>query len=293
MKSQLPLLRMVNLKGRVSIFDQLRIEELFLRHNKDNWFITNTGNFKPSIVLGISGKANELVDLASCIKHDIPLIRRFSGGGTVIVDDYTLFATFVLNEEDIGSKAYPREIMAWTQKVSDIPLYLSHYTRSYILSMQIYSPVFEQLLSGEDKFSLRENDYIIGDLKIGGNAQSISKNRLVHHTSFLWDYRPDRMSYLKIPRKRPVYRGERGHTAFLTKMKEYIPDRGAFETGVSQSLRGHFDVDIIEFDDFIQHTNDVLRTCRLEGRNLDSLSRTVLIDKQHELSLACLPPILS
>ena len=106
-----------------------------------NRYILNTGTRKPSIVLGISGKVNELVDLDRCMIDDIPLIRRFSGGGTVIVDDSTLFATFVLNDKDINTKPYPREIMDWTQKVhiafdllQSIPLFfhvLSHLLLIY------------------------------------------------------------------------------------------------------------------------------------------------------------------
>lgn len=49
-------------------------------------------------------------------------------------------------------------------------------------------------------------DYVFGDRKFGGNAQSITKNRWVHHTSFLWDYEAKNMSYLKLPAKAPQYR---------------------------------------------------------------------------------------
>jgi len=47
---------------------------------------------------------------------------------------------------------------------------------------------------------------VFGDRKFGGNAQSITKNRWVHHTSFLWDYDVKNMSYLKLPAKVPQYR---------------------------------------------------------------------------------------
>jgi lipoate-protein ligase A len=49
-------------------------------------------------------------------------------------------------------------------------------------------------------------DYAFGDRKFGGNAQSITKNRWIHHTSFLWDYEVKNMSYLKLPAKAPKYR---------------------------------------------------------------------------------------
>jgi lipoate-protein ligase A len=49
-------------------------------------------------------------------------------------------------------------------------------------------------------------DYAFADRKFGGNAQSITKNRWIHHTSFLWDYEVKNMSYLKLPAKAPKYR---------------------------------------------------------------------------------------
>ena len=49
-------------------------------------------------------------------------------------------------------------------------------------------------------------DYVFGDRKFGGNAQSITKNRWIHHTSFLWDYEVSNMAYLKHPARAPEYR---------------------------------------------------------------------------------------
>lgn len=73
------------------------------------------------------------------------------------------------------------------------------------------------------QFKLREHDYVFGDKKVqqsrrnnttyytlltrvisprltqfGGNAQSITKDRWVHHTSFLWDFDPANMDYLTV-----------------------------------------------------------------------------------------------
>ena len=58
---------------------------------------------------------------------------------------------------------YPEEIMRW--------------------SAEIYRDVIPQ-------FHLRENDYVLGNLKFGGNAQYICKESWIHHTTLLWDYDP-------------------------------------------------------------------------------------------------------
>ena len=52
-----------------------------------------------------------------------------------------------------------------------------------------------------------DSDYVFSDVKFGGNAQSFSSDRCVHHTSLLWDYDANRMiEYLKVPSKQPNYR---------------------------------------------------------------------------------------
>ena len=74
-------------------------------------------------------------------------------------------------------------------------------------SEAFYAPVFGRLLAaGGPAFGLRENDYCLGAAKVGGNAQALSRGRFVHHTSFLWDYRPDAMALLQHPPKAPEYR---------------------------------------------------------------------------------------
>lgn len=43
------------------------------------------------------------------------MLKRFSGGGTVIVDRDTVFTTFICNVKAFPHvKPFPREIMAWS-----------------------------------------------------------------------------------------------------------------------------------------------------------------------------------
>src|SRR5204862_7928721 len=72
-------------------------------------------------------------------------------------------------------------------------------------------------------FCLRENDYVIGDQKCGGNAQYIRKERFLHHTSFLWDFCHNKMDLLQNPKKTPPNRLGRAHDDFLCRMKDFFP----------------------------------------------------------------------
>jgi lipoate-protein ligase A len=79
-------------------------------------------------------KVSELVEIQPVLQDGVRVIRRFSGGGTVIVDKGTVFVTFICNKTAVaGLQPFPRDIMTWTG--------------------QLYGKVF----SGFGEFQLREN----------------------------------------------------------------------------------------------------------------------------------------
>lgn len=219
----LPLMNLIRLKG-APILKQLHLEEQLLRTSSENWCIINDGTEDPTIVMGVSGKPAELLEVESVLRDRIPVIRRFTGGGTVIVDSGTIFVTFICNRDAVPSlQPYPRPIMSW--------------------SSLLYNDVFR----GIGDFNLRENDYVFGERKFGGNAQSITKNRWIHHTSFLWDYEVRNMAYLKHPKRVPEYRLARGHLEFICRMKDYLP-RSVFIDGTIRAAGSHFSVKPIELE---------------------------------------------
>jgi len=178
------------------IFEQLQLEEALLRTNQGNWLIINEGS-PTAIVMGISGKTEELVNCELTQRDKIPVIRRFSGGGTVVVDQDTLFVSWIFQSNHLPIQPFPEHILRWTtefyQKALPIP-----------------------------NFSLTENDYTIGHLKCGGNAQYLRKDRWLHHTTFLHKYDTNKMAYLLHPKKEPKYRGKRLHADFLTTLEEHL-----------------------------------------------------------------------
>jgi lipoate---protein ligase len=179
----------------VSIFKQLELEERLLRADTRNFCIVNYGSPR-AIVMGLSNQIESLLNLDEVRKDKIDIIKRFSGGGTVIIDPNTLFITFIMNKEDVDIAPFPEPILRW--------------------ACEIYSTAWKI-----PNFHLKENDYCIGERKCGGNAQYIRKDRFVHHTSFLWDYSKENMRYLCLPEKRPRYRLDRSHEDFLTTIKEF------------------------------------------------------------------------
>ena len=190
------------------IWEQLSIEEELLKKDTRNIVLINEGT-PLAIVMGISGKKEELVDLKKAEKRDVIIHKRFSGGGTVVVDEETLFVTFICQKEEHSFPAYPEPILRWTAS--------------------IYQEAFPQI-------SLRENDYVIGDKKCGGNAQYIRKERWLHHTSFVWNFKQENMELLLYPKKTPSYRNGRGHTEFLTPLSSHFPCKKSWVEQLKHTL---------------------------------------------------------
>lgn len=196
------------------ILEQLQLEEALLRSDSRNICLINQGS-TPAIVMGVSTHKEDVVDLKKAARDNILLIKRFSGGGTVYIDEKTLFVTFIWQKEDIDLPPFPREIMK--------------------LSERIYAPLFGSL-----PFSLRENDYVIGEKKVGGNAQYFQKMRFLHHTSFLWEFDPLKMDYLLQPKKQPEYRQNRPHSDFLTSLFPHFSSIERFVDALKRSLSAFF-----------------------------------------------------
>lgn len=196
------------------IFEQLQLEEALLRTDTRNWCLINQ-NSPPAIVMGISGKQELLIHP----DNQLPVIRRFSGGGTVVVDENTLFVTWICNTSDTV-EGFPDRIFKWTES--------------------LYKNLFTNL-----PFALRENDYVLGDRKFGGNAQYIRKDRWLHHSTLLWSYNKERMNSLLLPQKAPKYREQRPHDDFLCSLDTFYTCRQTFLKSLSE-LCNQFEVEHVD-----------------------------------------------
>jgi len=191
----------------VSIEKQLEMEKNLLDKETRSFLLINLGPPK-AIVMGSSQKEEEVIHLEKASK--IPIIRRFSAGGCVMLDKDTIMVTFIMNKKEVGIDLFPLSIMKWTEK-------------------------FYQNCLSIPSFSLVDNDYAIENKKVGGNAQYIKKDRFLHHSSFLWDYNKEHMDVLKHPPKEPCYRKGRPHHEFLTTLRPHLT-KEAFIEAISQGV---------------------------------------------------------
>ncbi|HWW01377.1 MAG TPA: lipoate--protein ligase family protein [Candidatus Acidoferrum sp.] len=154
--------------------------------------------WEPATYFVVVGYANQIareVNLGFCQQNEIPVLRRCSGGGTVLQGPGCLNYTLVLRISESG------------------PLHSISTTNHFILDR--HQAALATLLPGPVE-KQGHTDLAIGGLKFSGNAQRRRKNFLLFHGSFLLHFDIDLIEQaLPLPSKQPDYRLNRAHADFL------------------------------------------------------------------------------
>lgn len=148
------------------------------------------------IVLGRVSHLEDDVRVENILTHQIPIVRRSSGGGTVLQGPGCLNFSLILSKENN-------------------PL-LSDLTKSY---QYILSRVVESLkLCGIDAQFYPICDIALTQThkKISGNAQRRLRKFILHHGTILCHFDLNCIEkFLKMPKQMPDYRLERKHLDFV------------------------------------------------------------------------------
>ena len=151
----------------------------------------------PFIVLGRISRYEDDVDRRALARYPIPMVRRCSGGGTVLQGRGCLNYALVLS------------------KLKNKHLQDIHGSYEFILNKiitglndlgvkAVFRPVSDiALMESEKKFS--------------GNAQKRGRQFILHHGTILYNFDLSCIAkYLRIPKSFPEYRRGRGHLEFVT-----------------------------------------------------------------------------
>lgn len=150
------------------------------------------------VVLGYSSNLESDVHVEACITNYIPILRRSSGGGTVLQGPGCLNFSLVLKIDHSGP----------TRDISS--------TGCYVLNL--HKEALEPLLGREVSIN-GYTDLSLGQMKFSGNAQRRGRAFALFHGSFLLDADFELMSLLlKVPERQPAYRINRPHEEFLIKL---------------------------------------------------------------------------
>jgi lipoate---protein ligase len=149
----------------------------------------------PAIVMGSSERPEQVVDAAACSVHGVSVLKRCTGGGTVLQTSGVLNYSLVMPAPD------HLDLKAGFRQGTD---------------------VICAILAAFGVVGVPEgtSDVAVGHRKISGNAQARRWKALLVHGTLLVDFDFDLAEkVLRHPLREPEYRQGRGHRDFLVTLR--------------------------------------------------------------------------
>lgn len=149
------------------------------------------------VVLGRSNQVDVEVNRLGCQLEGVPIYRRSSGGGAVVVGPGCLAFAIVLPLTD---EIRTTGVVTITQLV-----------------MRTIASKLDSVVPGVTVCGT--SDLVVGNRKFSGNSQRWLKHAFLHHGTILYDYDLEKIQrLLKSPSRQPDYRSQRIHADFITNL---------------------------------------------------------------------------
>ena len=150
------------------------------------------------VVLGHSNRLRSDVNLGACDADRTPVLRRISGGGTVLQGPGCLNYAIVLNTS--GHR-------------------LKNINDTFAFVLDRHRDLVEHLCDGRVRIK-GISDITLGGRKFSGNAQYRKSRFALVHGTFLLNFDLSLIEkYLTVPARQPAYRNGRGHLQFVTNLR--------------------------------------------------------------------------
>ena len=144
-----------------------------------------------TVVLGHSCQLENDVHAEACQRENIPIQRRESGGGTVLLAPGCYIFQLTLH---LGTRPHLYNVEA-----------------SYDILLNQLAPLLGCTVAA--------SDLLHNGRKVSGNAQRRTRHHLIHHGTLLCEMDLKLVgNYLKEPARRPAHRGSKTHTQFLANL---------------------------------------------------------------------------
>jgi lipoate-protein ligase A len=146
----------------------------------------------PVVVIGRHGAPEADIIQERCRADRVPVLRRFSGGGAVVLGPGCVNFAVVIS-------------LASRPELVDVE-------QSFAIILDAVAGALDVPgLGREDRA-----DLTLGGRKVSGNAQRRGRRALIHHGTLLYDFDPQlAVRYLREPGRQPPYRARRRHAEFI------------------------------------------------------------------------------
>lgn len=170
-------------------------------------------------VVGYANHVQKEVNVPACEEENIPILRRVSGGGTVLQGPGCLNYSLIARVEEGGP----------LRSITTANRFIMERTREALQKLLSAGDRGEQtqikksqgLVISAATINIRGcTDLTLGPaLKFSGNAQRRKKHFLLFHGTFLLQFDISLIEkFLRMPSQEPDYRGNRSHKDFLTNL---------------------------------------------------------------------------
>lgn len=164
-------------------------------------------NPTPGVVLGAGGSVAIDVNTAACDADGVPILRRASGGGTVVLGPGCLCFSVVLKYSSAPG-------------LDQIPASNRHVLGRILNAVRRVSP---------DASVEGTSDLAVKGVKFSGNAQQRKRSHFLHHGTLLCGFDLGLVSrYLNAPERQPDYRQNRLHAAFVGNLPVGVEEMARF-----------------------------------------------------------------
>ena len=146
----------------------------------------------PVVVVGRHGTIASEINENACRADGVPVLRRFSGGGAVVLGRGCLNYSVALS-------------LASHPALADVAASFRFVLGALVTALAVPGL---SIMGG--------TDLALNGRKVSGNAQRRGRRAIVHHGTLLYAFDPALATrYLKEPVRRPPYRAARSHADFL------------------------------------------------------------------------------
>lgn len=183
-----------------TLAENLALDEALLLASEEGGAPPVTRVWEPSgyaVILGASGRLHDDVRLDACLGDGVPVARRSSGGGTVVLGPGIVNVAVVLP-------------IALSPLLSAVDTAQVAVLERFAAALRALGPPVRVQGSG---------DLTIDRYKVAGSAQRRLRHHLLIHATILNAFDLPRVSrYLSEPKRQPSYRESRRHEEFVANL---------------------------------------------------------------------------